>query len=138
MIKRGTPPKLHHWTVPGGKVNFGETCEQAVIREIREEVGLDIQPGPVLKVVDLLVPNHEEEWDPKTMSVDLLAYHFCVIEYLAVVPPDTEGVAGSDALELLWIDQKTLKNLQPIASSQIVPIVNSAFKLLEQSHLSKE
>jgi 8-oxo-dGTP diphosphatase len=44
IVRRGTPPLQGIYTLPGGGVELGETLEQAVIREVREETGLAIEP----------------------------------------------------------------------------------------------
>lgn len=44
IVRRGTPPAHGIYTLPGGGVELGETLEAAVIREVREETGLDIEP----------------------------------------------------------------------------------------------
>jgi 8-oxo-dGTP diphosphatase len=44
IVRRGTPPMQGVYTLPGGGVELGETLEQAVVREIREETGLAIEP----------------------------------------------------------------------------------------------
>ena len=42
LIKRSTPPFVGYWALPGGRVNPGETVEQTIVREVKEETGLDI------------------------------------------------------------------------------------------------
>jgi 8-oxo-dGTP diphosphatase len=44
IVRRGTPPMRGIYTLPGGGVELGETLEQAVIREVREETGLAVEP----------------------------------------------------------------------------------------------
>ena len=44
IVRRARPPAKGLYTLPGGGVELGETLEQAVIREIREETALDIEP----------------------------------------------------------------------------------------------
>jgi 8-oxo-dGTP diphosphatase len=44
IVRRGTPPLRGIFTLPGGGVELGETLEQAVVREVREETGLAIEP----------------------------------------------------------------------------------------------
>ena len=49
LIKRAFAPYQHLWTLPGGRIEPGETIEQCAIREIREEVSLTIRnPRPVM------------------------------------------------------------------------------------------
>jgi 8-oxo-dGTP diphosphatase len=42
LIKRTTPPFVGYWAIPGGRVEPGETVEQTVVREAKEETGLDV------------------------------------------------------------------------------------------------
>jgi 8-oxo-dGTP diphosphatase len=44
IVRRAKPPASGLYTLPGGGVELGETLEQAVVREVREETGLDIAP----------------------------------------------------------------------------------------------
>ena len=43
LIKRGTAPGLGQWSLPGGRVELGETMAEAVLRELAEEAGIDAQ-----------------------------------------------------------------------------------------------
>ena len=43
LIKRGTVVFRGYWALPGGKVDAGETVEEAVVREVREETGLKVE-----------------------------------------------------------------------------------------------
>jgi 8-oxo-dGTP diphosphatase len=42
LIKRSTPPFVGYWALPGGRVDPGETVKQTIVREVKEETGLDI------------------------------------------------------------------------------------------------
>jgi ADP-ribose pyrophosphatase YjhB (NUDIX family) len=54
LVKRLRPPEAGCWSLPGGKVDFGERIEEAVKREILEEVGLLIELARPLGVVEMI------------------------------------------------------------------------------------
>ena len=52
LIKRGHDPEAGRWSLPGGRVEPGESDAQALVREMREETGLIVQPGPLVGAVE--------------------------------------------------------------------------------------
>lgn len=50
------------WEIPGGSVEFGETLEDAIIREIKEEHGIDIKMIELLDVCNHIIPNEHQHW----------------------------------------------------------------------------
>lgn len=74
LIRRGNPPRLGEWSLPGGKVDWGERTTTAALRELSEETGVEADLLGLIEVVDGLFP------DPPT---DADARHYVLIDYAA-------------------------------------------------------
>ena len=99
LIKRGHAPQAGRWSLPGGRVEPGETDQQAVIREIREETGLEIRCDRLVGSVQRL--------SPPDAVLDIR-------DYAATV---TGGLlsAGDDAADVRWVGPAELGRL-PLTS----------------------
>jgi 8-oxo-dGTP diphosphatase len=64
LMKCGSKSKnrVGHWTIPGGALDYGECFEDAVKREIREELGIEIEVVSLLVLVDDIIHNEGEHW----------------------------------------------------------------------------
>jgi ADP-ribose pyrophosphatase len=83
--------------LPGGLIEVGETAEEAVRREVREECGIDVTVGPVL---GLFEPIHREP-DGR------VRYHFVVVDFLTHYRSG-DCLAGDDAAALCWVAPEEL------------------------------
>ena len=92
LIERGNEPSKGKWTIPGGLVELGETPEQAVIREAKEEINLDVENPTLIDVVS----NVDIDENGK------IKYHYIIIDYFVHVK---NGIAkaSSDAADLRWV-----------------------------------
>jgi ADP-ribose pyrophosphatase YjhB (NUDIX family) len=54
LVKRRKAPEAGFWSLPGGKVEFLERAEEAVVREIAEEIGVAIVLGPLLCLIQMI------------------------------------------------------------------------------------
>lgn len=90
LIRRGKPPLYGRWVVPGGTVELGESLEQALVREMREETGLEVVPLEILTVFDRI-----------ERDGDQVVYHYVIVDYLCRWLGG-EALAASDALEAAW------------------------------------
>jgi len=62
LVQRGRQPEQGHWGLPGGKVDFMEKVEDAVVREVLEETGLEVSVERLLCVVDHFEPVLGQHW----------------------------------------------------------------------------
>lgn len=88
LIKRGKPPRKGEWSLPGGAIEVGETIEMAVVREVKEETGLDVVVQKWLMNVDSVMRDED----------GTVAYHYVLLDYLATVKGGALAPA-SDALD---------------------------------------
>ncbi|MGZ6838798.1 MAG: NUDIX domain-containing protein [Blastococcus sp.] len=96
MIRRGHAPHAGLWSLPGGRVEAGETAGQAIEREVREETGLEVRAGP--PVGRVLIPADGAVFD----VVDLAC---------TLTRPGEDPVAGDDAAAVMFADAATLDRL---------------------------
>ena len=83
LIRRGSPPRLGEWSLPGGRIEPGERAADAALRELVEETGVRAELAGLLDVVDGLFPPDR---------------HYVLIDYAAVWVAG-EPRAGDDAAE---------------------------------------
>jgi ADP-ribose pyrophosphatase YjhB (NUDIX family) len=90
LVRRGRGPAAGEWSVPGGRVEWDETLAEAVVREVREETGLECVCGELLGWVERLPEDAE-------------GHHFVILDFVATVLEHGEPVAGDDAAEVAWV-----------------------------------
>jgi len=88
LIRRGKPPRLGEWSLPGGRIEQGERAVDAALRELKEETGVTARITGLLDVVDGIFPEADR--------------HYVLIDYAAEWLSG-EPVAGDDALEARFV-----------------------------------
>jgi 8-oxo-dGTP diphosphatase len=91
LIRRGHPPRAGEWSLPGGRVELGETLVEALRRELREEVGLEVEVGPIVETFDRI---HRD-------ATGAVRYHFVIVDFLCR-PAGGVLCAGDDACDARW------------------------------------
>lgn len=87
LVRRGHGPAAGAWSLPGGRVEPGETTAEAVVRELEEETGVEGVCGGLVGFVELMDAEH----------------HFVILDFHVEVLERTPPVAGDDAAEAAWI-----------------------------------
>ncbi len=93
LVGRAREPGAGLLVFPGGKIEWGETAEHALVREVLEETGLQVRPERLLACSDLL--QHDADGN--------LQHHFVILTWLCRWQGG-ELRAGSDAAQALWYD----------------------------------
>jgi ADP-ribose pyrophosphatase YjhB (NUDIX family) len=98
LVRRGHDPEAGRWSVPGGRVEAGETVRRAVEREALEETGLTVCCGRLIGWVERMGPD----------------YHFVILDF-AVTVTGGNVEPGGDAEEVRWVPMADVARL-PLAS----------------------
>ena len=107
LIKRGHEPEAGRWSLPGGRVEPGESDAEAVAREVREETGLLVTCGDLVGEVSRTAPGG--------VVLEIRDY--------AVTVTGGDLVAGSDAADARWVAPAGLGAL-PLTTG-LLPILAS-------------
>jgi 8-oxo-dGTP diphosphatase len=96
LIRRSHEPAAGLWSIPGGRIEPGESDASALVREVLEETGLSVVPGPLLGVVQ---------------RAGLAGAVLDIRDYQAVVTGG-ELAAGDDAVDARWSTPAELARLE--------------------------
>jgi len=72
LLKRLKEPEKGCWTIPGGTVEFGETIEEAIIREIEEEIGVKIEIISLLGITNHIIKDEKTHWVSPAFLVKII------------------------------------------------------------------
>jgi 8-oxo-dGTP diphosphatase len=117
LVKRRFEPLAGQWSLPGGRLELGETLEAGLAREMLEETGLEVEVGPVVDVFDRILLDPERK----------VRYHYVLIDYLCR-PVGGMLNHGSDVAAAEFADPGQLDQyrLTPKATSVIEKAVEVA------------
>lgn len=88
LVRRRHPPDAGRWTLPGGRVEWGEPLAAAVVRELEEETGLVGVCGELVGWTERITDTH----------------HFVILDFRVTLLSDDPPRPGGDASEVAWVD----------------------------------
>ncbi len=100
LVRRGQPPSEGLWAVPGGRVELGETLQEAAEREIMEETGLTIRAGRPVYTFDVILRD----------DAGRVRFHYVIVDLLADYVSG-ELRPGDDVCEARWVAPEELTGL---------------------------
>jgi 8-oxo-dGTP diphosphatase len=98
LAKRGQEPAKGTWSLPGGAVELGEKIIDALKREIREEVGIEIEVGGLIRVLDRILRDQDRR----------IQYHYVIVDYWGW-KVSGEPNPGSDTSEICFVPLKDIR-----------------------------
>jgi 8-oxo-dGTP diphosphatase len=99
LEKRKGEPGRGKWSVPGGLVELGESAEQTVMREVKEETNLEVEQPKLIDVVNNITLDENGR----------TKYHFVIVDYFVKLKGG-KLKAADDAAELKWVRFSEVEN----------------------------
>ncbi|QDD63758.1 NUDIX domain-containing protein [Herbaspirillum seropedicae] len=115
LVRRAHPPDAGYWGYPGGKIDFGESIEEAALRELYEETGVRAEVQSVFTAVDAL----DRADDGSVRQHYVLIAVSC--RWISGTPR-----AGDDALEATWFDVDALESPDLVMSVGVMEVLQRA------------
>jgi 8-oxo-dGTP diphosphatase len=126
LIRRGSEPLKGQWSIPGGTLELGETLEEGVRRELREETSLEVRILDLIEIFERITPGPDARAGSSPGAPARPQYHFVIADYLCEVVTGTPR-AGSDVTDVALVKEADLSDygLTPTATR----VVRKAFAM---------
>jgi len=111
LVQRDHAPALGQWSLPGGRVDWGETLREAVAREVREETGIDIEVEGLAGIAERILPDDDGK----------IEFHYVILDFWAK-PRSHDIEAADDASDARWV---------PVGELSEYPLTAGLFEFLQ-------
>lgn len=124
LARRGHEPLKGEWSLPGGALELGETLEQGVVREVREECGLAVIPQALVEVLDRIVRDQDGR----------VRYHYVLVDFLCRPAGSAEPAlaAASDCLEACWATREQMNGPTFQLEPRTLAVIDKALRMAER------
>lgn len=99
LIRRRYEPGEGKWSIPGGLIELGEKADEAVKREVKEEIGIDVEVEHLIDAADIIVRENEK-----------IKYHFVLLGFLCK-PTSGDIKPNQEVMDFGWFSSDELKIL---------------------------
>jgi 8-oxo-dGTP diphosphatase len=124
LVERGRNPLRGFWSLPGGVLEAGEKLEEAVVREVREETGLEVKPLAVVEIFERIMLDREGKPE----------YHYVLVDYLCRAGRG-EPRPSDDAQGAAWVKRRDLNTLK--LTEGTLAVIETAFRKRDAMKASK-
>jgi mutator protein MutT len=120
LIQRNQPPAMGFWSIPGGKVEAGESLVEACQREIKEETGLDTEVKNIVAVVERRVEG----------------FHYVIIDFFALLVDEenSQPIAQNDVSEARWVSLEQLIDYDLVEG--LAEIILRTYNMFNGDHIA--
>jgi len=135
LIKRGTEPLKHQWSIPGGMLELGEELAEGARRELKEETGLDVEPLEVIAVFDRILRDTGHTGKSGGWSLKghgRVRYHYVIVDYVCRLKGGKLAPA-SDVLDARWVRREDLAEYQ--LTEMATHVIMQAFEHYEKRRI---
>jgi ADP-ribose pyrophosphatase YjhB (NUDIX family) len=131
LIRRGSEPLRGQWSIPGGKLELGESLEAGVARELLEETGLQVRVLDLIEVFDRIYVQEPIDGKPTDQRP---RYHYVIVDYLCErISGDAR--AGSDVTEVVLAREEELEQYH--LTETATRVLRKAFALASERQKSR-